>query len=183
MPNSHRPPDKPKRSCLCRVWCCLSELDCSERVRTSNFLSPTVSSCRESNSHHHRSGRDTDKTVLSRPALRCELALSNFPYTNQGTLSMLQMFRLARVEIEIAIPQEEVAMLGVVSTPHPHNCNALDCVSINRHISMQLLACQQGTARHGESGGDKCRGNDATFRQNSLTTTLFCRMINCEQLR
>ena len=72
-------------------------------------------------------------------------------------------------------------MLGVVSTPH--NCNALDCVSIKRRISMQLLACQQGTARHGESGGDKCRGNDATFRQNSLTTTLFCRMINSEQLR
>ena len=34
----------------------------------------TVSSCRESNSHH-RSGRHTDKTVLSCLAWRCELAL------------------------------------------------------------------------------------------------------------
>ena len=44
---------------------CRCELDdCSERVQTSNFLSVTVLSCRESNSHR-RSGRDADKTVLS----------------------------------------------------------------------------------------------------------------------
>ena len=53
--------------------------DCSERVRTSNFLSATVLSCRESNSHR-RSGRDTDKTVLSCLAWRCELALSRRVY-------------------------------------------------------------------------------------------------------
>jgi len=59
-------------SCLCRVWCELK--DCSERVQTSNFLSATASSCRESNSHR-RSGRDTLKTVLSCLAWRCEWAL------------------------------------------------------------------------------------------------------------
>ena len=45
-------------------------------VQTSNFLSATVLSCRESNSHR-RSGRDTDKTVLSCLAWRCGLAFSN----------------------------------------------------------------------------------------------------------
>ena len=49
--------------------------DCSERVQISNFLSATVLSCRESNSHR-RSGCSTDKTVLSRLAWRCELALT-----------------------------------------------------------------------------------------------------------
>jgi len=34
---------------------------CSERVQTSNFLSATVLSCRESNSHRRR-GCDTDRT-------------------------------------------------------------------------------------------------------------------------
>jgi len=49
----------------CLMWRC--ELyDCSERVQTPNFLSATVFSCRESSSHR-RSGRDTDKTVLSYP--------------------------------------------------------------------------------------------------------------------
>jgi len=44
---------------------CRCELDdCSERVQTSNFLSATVLSCRESSSHR-QSGHDTDKTVLS----------------------------------------------------------------------------------------------------------------------
>jgi len=49
--------------------------DCSERVQTSHFLPAIVLSCRESNSHH-RSGSDTDKTVLSCPARRCELLLA-----------------------------------------------------------------------------------------------------------
>jgi len=44
----------------------------------NNFLSATVLSCRESNSHC-RSGRDTDKTVLSCLAWRCELALTHTP--------------------------------------------------------------------------------------------------------
>jgi len=46
----------------CLVCRCESD-DRSERVRTSNSLSETVLSCRESNSHR-RSGRDADKTVL-----------------------------------------------------------------------------------------------------------------------
>jgi len=59
-------------SCLVRR----RELDnCFERAQTSNFLSATVLSCRESSSHR-RSGRDTDKTVLSCLAWRCGLALS-----------------------------------------------------------------------------------------------------------
>jgi len=49
--------------------------DCSERIQISNFLSATVWSCRESNSHR-RSGRDTDKTVLSCPAWRCEFEVA-----------------------------------------------------------------------------------------------------------
>jgi len=48
--------------------------DCSERVQTSNFLSATVLSCRQSNSHLRR-GHDTDKTVLFCLAWRCELAV------------------------------------------------------------------------------------------------------------
>ena len=47
--------------------------DCSGRVQTSDFLSATVLSCRESSSRR-RSGRDADKTVLSCLAWRCELA-------------------------------------------------------------------------------------------------------------
>ena len=63
-------------SVSCRV--CRCELvDCSECVQTWNyFLSATVLSCRESNSHR-RSGRDTDKTILSCLAWRCELAVRN----------------------------------------------------------------------------------------------------------
>ena len=66
-------PDTTRRSCLCRVWCadrCEVD-DCSERVQTSNYLSATVLSCRESNSRR-RSGRDIDKTVLSCLAWRCK---------------------------------------------------------------------------------------------------------------
>ena len=74
MPNSHRHTrhDKTVLSVSCLVRQC--ELDnCSERVQISNtnFLSATVLSCRESNSHC-QSGRDTDKTVLSYLAWRCE---------------------------------------------------------------------------------------------------------------
>jgi len=61
-----------------RILFCTSPwwfVTCSERVQTSNFLSATVSSCRESNSHR-RNGRYTDKTVLSCLAWRCESALT-----------------------------------------------------------------------------------------------------------
>jgi len=72
--NSHRPPNTTRQSSLwCLAWRC--ELDnCYWRVSTSHFLSATVLSCRESNSHR-RSGRATDKTVLSCLAWQCELAL------------------------------------------------------------------------------------------------------------
>ena len=71
--NSHRH-DKTVLSVSCLV--CRCELDdCCERVQTSNFLSATVLSCRESSSPR-RSGRNADKTVLSCLAWRCELALS-----------------------------------------------------------------------------------------------------------
>ena len=56
---------------LSRLVCRCELNDCSERVRTTNFLSATVLSCRESNSHR-RSGRDADKTVLSCLVWRCE---------------------------------------------------------------------------------------------------------------
>ena len=48
--------------------------DCSERAQTSNFLPATVLSCLDCNSHRRR-GHETDKTVLSCLAWRCELAL------------------------------------------------------------------------------------------------------------
>jgi len=67
MPNSHRSPDATRQSC--------EVSNCCQRVQTSNFLSATVLSCRESNSHR-RSGRGTDKTVLSCLAFRCGLALN-----------------------------------------------------------------------------------------------------------
>jgi len=71
----HTRHDKTALSMSCLV--CRCELDdCSERVQTSNFLSVTILSCRESSSHR-RSGRDTDKTVLSCLAWRCELASTN----------------------------------------------------------------------------------------------------------
>jgi len=67
--------DKMVLSMSCLV--CRCELDdCSERIQTSDFLSVTVLSCRESSSHH-RSGHDTDKTVLSCLAWCCELALTD----------------------------------------------------------------------------------------------------------
>ena len=74
MPNSHRHTrhDKTVLSVSCLV-CRYGLDDCSERVRTSDFPSVTVLSCRESSSHR-RSGRDADKTVLSCLAWRCELA-------------------------------------------------------------------------------------------------------------
>jgi len=78
MPNIHRHTrhDKTVLSVSCLV--CRCELgDCSGRVRTSNFLSATVLSCRKSSSHHRR-GRDTDKTVLSCLAWRCEFAFTHF---------------------------------------------------------------------------------------------------------
>jgi len=65
MPNSHRSSNTTKRSCPCRVRCAGCELnDCCGGVQTSNF---SVGDSLESNSHQ-RSGRDTDKTVLSCPA-------------------------------------------------------------------------------------------------------------------
>jgi len=73
-------PETTKQFCLsCLAWTC--ELhNCYERVQTSTFLSATVLSCRESNSHS-RSGRDIDKTVLSCLAWRCELGLIHMPVT------------------------------------------------------------------------------------------------------
>jgi len=78
MPNIHRHTrhDKTVLSVSCLV--CRCELgDCSGSVRTSNFLSATVLSCRKSSSHHRR-GRDTDKTVLSCLTWRCEFAFTHF---------------------------------------------------------------------------------------------------------
>ena len=69
----HTRHDKTVLSVSCLACRCKLD-DRSEGVQTSNFLSATVSSCRESNSHR-RNWRDTDKTVLSCLSRRCELAL------------------------------------------------------------------------------------------------------------
>ena len=67
-------PDATRQSCLCRVRCAGVD-DCSERVRAANFQSATVLSCRESSSHS-RGGHDTDATVLSCLAWRCDCELA-----------------------------------------------------------------------------------------------------------
>ena len=67
--------DKTVLSVSCLV--CRCEFgDCSERVQTPYFLSATVLSCRESNSHR-RSRRDKEKTILSCLSRRFELALTD----------------------------------------------------------------------------------------------------------
>ena len=70
----HARHDKTVLSVSCLV--CRCELDdFSERARTSNFSSPTVLRCRESNSHR-RGRQDMDRTVLSGLAWRCELDIT-----------------------------------------------------------------------------------------------------------
>jgi len=78
----HTRHDKTVLSVSCLVFRCELD-DCSERVQTLNFLSATVLSCRESNSHR-RGGRDTDKTVLSCLAWRCELAFKRHHRAQQA---------------------------------------------------------------------------------------------------
>jgi len=66
--------DKTVVSVSCLAWRC--ELDnCYWRVLTSNFLSATVLSCRESSSHR-RGRQDADRTVLSGLVWQCELGIS-----------------------------------------------------------------------------------------------------------
>ena len=81
--NSHSHTRHDKNSPVCvvsgvAVWTERLLLACSD----FKFLSATVLSCRESNSHH-RSGRDTDKTVLSCLAWRCELVFGHLICTRR----------------------------------------------------------------------------------------------------
>ena len=77
MPNSHRPPDTTRQCCLCRVWhggvnfwtLAIKLLTCSDFKFS---VGDSLMSCQESRSHR-RGRRDTDRTVLSGLALRCEL--------------------------------------------------------------------------------------------------------------
>jgi len=65
MPNSHRPPDTTRQSCLRRVWCAGVNWTIALNVlRLRISCRATVLSCRESSSRR-RLGRNTDKTVLS----------------------------------------------------------------------------------------------------------------------
>ena len=74
-PNSHRPPDTTRRSCLCRVWRGGVNWTIANNVfRLYFFCSPTVLSCRESSSYR-RGRHDADRTVLSGLAWRCELGI------------------------------------------------------------------------------------------------------------
>ena len=79
-------PDTTRQSCLCRVWCaCVNWTIALNVFRLPHFLSATVLSCRESNSHcQQQSGRDTDKTVLSCLAWRCQLASMSNSYRLRG---------------------------------------------------------------------------------------------------
>jgi len=67
-------PDTMKQSCLCRVWRDGVNWTIAINASRLQYSSPaTVLSCRES-SPHRRSGRDTDKTVLTcLEWWRCEL--------------------------------------------------------------------------------------------------------------
>ena len=106
MPNLHRPPDTTRQSCLssclCRVWC--AGVNWTIAVQTSNFLSATVWSCREFNSHR-RSGRDTDKTVLS-----CLVALvAWYTVKNVGAVWVPHgavWCRWGAIELELALTAE-----------------------------------------------------------------------------
>jgi len=74
MPNSHRYTRHDKT--VLSVSCPARRFDLDYCCTCSGFKfsqSATVLSCRESSSHR-RSGRDTDKTVLSCPAWQCESA-------------------------------------------------------------------------------------------------------------
>ena len=66
-----------RRSCLCRVWCAGVNWTIALNVFRLQVFYRRQSwrRCRESSSHR-RSGRDTDKTLSSCLAWRCELALS-----------------------------------------------------------------------------------------------------------
>jgi len=82
-PTQFTPPARHDKTVLSvSLLVCRCELDdCCERAQTLYFLSATVLSCREYNSHR-RNGRDTDNTILltslsrSRVEWRCELALT-----------------------------------------------------------------------------------------------------------
>ena len=98
MPSSqrHTRHDKTVLSVSCPVCRCEFD-DCSERVQTSNFLSATVLSCRESSSHR-RSGRDTDKTVWSCLAWwRCDSSGEGAESTSRITLYRILLLRNFRI--------------------------------------------------------------------------------------
>jgi len=63
-------PDTTKQFCLCRVWRGGVNSAIAIDVSTLQMFCRRVLSCRECNSHR-RSGRDTDKTVLSCTTWRC----------------------------------------------------------------------------------------------------------------
>ena len=96
-------PDKTVLSVSCLAWWCKLD-DCSERVQTLYFLSATVLSCRESNSHR-RIGRDTKKTVLSRLTWRCELGIKD--RKRQGHWSLQSMCTTDQEEEEGEEKQEK----------------------------------------------------------------------------
>ena len=77
VPNSHRPPDTTRRSCLCRVWSAGVNWTTALNVfrlrifrrRQSSVVGNPIHTVAEADA-------DTDKTVLSRLAWRCEWAVS-----------------------------------------------------------------------------------------------------------
>jgi len=93
-------PDMTRQSCLSCLVCWCKLVHCSERVQTSIFLSATVLSCRKSNSHR-RSGRETDKSVLSCLAWRCELAFTHvLPTTTATTTSTTNKLLLQKALLQ-----------------------------------------------------------------------------------
>jgi len=97
---------------------CRYELDrCSGRVQTSNFLSATVLSYRQSSSHRG-SELDTDKTVLSCLAWRCELAATRRRGVQGGAEKAQKQLEAQLAELNARLEQSarEISELTAVKT-------------------------------------------------------------------
>ena len=78
MPNSHRPPDTTRRSCLCRVWCTDANRTIALNVFSLQFFFGY--SLGLSGIQFTPPKRTRHRQVLSCLAWRCELALTKVQY-------------------------------------------------------------------------------------------------------
>ena len=159
MPNSHRPPDKTRRFRLSCLVCRCELDDCFERVQTSNFLSATVLSCRESNSHC-RNGRGTDKTVLSCLAWRCELVLKGRHTCSPAAVKPQDIFSAANLRTQC------------------RECLLLVYAGVANAAATVALCVQRVRAIVTSSASSNCASN--SMSNNCLVSTSIF-YVNCEQ--